>query len=755
MKKLFLFFVLFFTLFISDFTISQGSWFWLNPTPTRSGLNDLVFTDSLTGYSVGINGTVIKTTNGGYNWNCFNYYKSIYLNSAYFFNNNTGFILSDEHDFPYQYSEIIKTSDGGLNWNVIYTYNSYKLNKIYFADHNLGFAISGENYSKNNFILRTSNGGLNWTTIPLPLAFEMFCISFYNNLQGVIAGSGGTIAKTTDGGISWVQIKTGGEQYNDILFKGQDTIIAVGNDGVFRKSINGGVNWQNVPIYPIKHLFKIKFLNKSVGYIAGGNVFKTVDGGLNWDSISSDIKAVNISFVKNNLFYCLGTKKIGGSIYDTAGLLYRSSDTCKTWNNIHSYAASSDLNSIEMLNESTGFVVGYYGKLLKTTNGTNWDSISIPTTTQLNIVKFFNSSNGIIGGNSGNLWITSNQGSNWIQYTTEHNYNISSASFPNSNTGFYCCWYYYRNISPPYTTIIKGKICKTINQGSNWTIVYEKTNSEIERIWFTDVNTGYAIGYNLGLQKTTNSGLTWFAANIPNQSNLNYDEIYFINSQTGFIIDAHSSYNCAIYKTSDAGDHWFTVDTIYYNHGTGFEAGNMHFINNSTGFISQISFPGVGRSGNLLKTTNGGLNWYSLSNSDVTSLIFGSGLSNIKFVNQNTGYVVGEYGIILKTTNGGGNFSIDIKKPEELLPKYFILYQNYPNPFNAGTLINFELRKPGNTSLKVYDILGRELVTIINAYLNYGKHQFFFDSKSYSSGIYFYKLEKEGIIQTKKMLILK
>jgi hypothetical protein len=123
----------------------------------------------------------------------------------------------------------------------------------------------------------------------------------------------------------------------------------------------------------------------------------------------------------------------------------------------------------------------------------------------------------------------------------------------------------------------------------------------------------------------------------------------------------------------------------------GYQSGNIQFINNLTGYYSQISFPWVGRSGNVLKTTNGGLNWYTLSNTIYSSMLFGSGLRCLQFVNENTGYVVGEYGVILKTTNGGGNLYIGINESSKEIPKSSSLYQNYPNPFNPTTKIRFDI----------------------------------------------------------------
>jgi hypothetical protein len=89
------------------------------------------------------------------------------------------------------------------------------------------------------------------------------------------------------------------------------------------------------------------------------------------------------------------------------------------------------------------------------------------------------------------------------------------------------------------------------------------------------------------------------------------------------------------------------------------------------------------------------------------------------------------------------------------IPKAYNLEQNYPNPFNPVTKINFDLPKSGFVTLKVYDILGQEVVTLVNETKNSGSYIVDFDGSSISSGMYFYKLESNGFVATKKMMLIK
>jgi len=91
------------------------------------------------------------------------------------------------------------------------------------------------------------------------------------------------------------------------------------------------------------------------------------------------------------------------------------------------------------------------------------------------------------------------------------------------------------------------------------------------------------------------------------------------------------------------------------------------------------------------------------------------------------------------------------------MPSEYLLYQNYPNPFNPSTKIKFSIPKntSGITSLKLFDILGREVSTLINESLQAGTYEVLFDGSNLSSGIYFYKITSGDYAASRKMILLK
>ena len=89
------------------------------------------------------------------------------------------------------------------------------------------------------------------------------------------------------------------------------------------------------------------------------------------------------------------------------------------------------------------------------------------------------------------------------------------------------------------------------------------------------------------------------------------------------------------------------------------------------------------------------------------------------------------------------------------LPTNITLYQNYPNPFNPTTNIRYQLATNNNVSLKIYDITGKEIITLINQHQTAGYHSVVFDASGLASGIYFYQLKAGSFIQQKKLLLLR
>ena len=109
----------------------------------------------------------------------------------------------------------------------------------------------------------------------------------------------------------------------------------------------------------------------------------------------------------------------------------------------------------------------------------------------------------------------------------------------------------------------------------------------------------------------------------------------------------------------------------------------------------------------------------------------------------------------LKQIDFNGSFEYSDIVEIEITPQAFELSQNFPNPFNPSTKISWQSPFAGHQTLKVYDVLGNKVATLVNEYRDAGSYELDFNASSLSSGIYFYRLSAGSFVQTKKMLLIK
>ena len=398
------------------------------------------------------------------------------------------------------------------------------------------------------------------------------------------------------------------------------------------------------------------------------------------------------------------------------------------------YDRTGNFNTISFANSNTGFIGGDYLSLMKTTNGgENWSKNNIlgdPFESNMNgryirKIQFVDENNGYLLAYfkycSDTLFFkTTNSGNNWNLLNT----NISSCRnfyFINNNTGW----------AVNDTTIgdrMYSNVIKTTDGGSHFISKGLITFSNTD-IAFIDSLFGYIscedYFYSPNLWKTTDGGESWQGYDLGKISSVS-----IIDRNIAFA----TSYEQGIYKTTNAGNNWISV----YNNPQLWR--KIRFVNNQIGFATTSNR-------NIYYTTNQGLNW---NYSNIGSFL---SINDIYFNNPNTGLAVGQSGKIYKTNNTGGIVSINPIITE--IPKYFCLNQNYPNPFNPTTNIKFSIVNSGDVKLVVYDILGREVRTLVNESLKPGTYETAFDASTLNSGVYFYKLVTGNFTETKKMILIK
>ena len=98
---------------------------------------------------------------------------------------------------------------------------------------------------------------------------------------------------------------------------------------------------------------------------------------------------------------------------------------------------------------------------------------------------------------------------------------------------------------------------------------------------------------------------------------------------------------------------------------------------------------------------------------------------------------------------------VGIQRKKNSIPENPTLFPNYPNPFNPSTTIEFDLPKTGNVNLKIFNILGEEVVTLLSASLLSGSHSVEWNASNFASGVYLYRLQAGDYVETRKMIILR
>jgi hypothetical protein len=156
----------------------------------------------------------------------------------------------------------------------------------------------------------------------------------------------------------------------------------------------------------------------------------------------------------------------------------------------------------------------------------------------------------------------------------------------------------------------------------------------------------------------------------------------------------------------------------------------------------------VGDGALILRTTDGGDTWMQ------QRINTSNNLYSLSFVDASRGVVVGEGGTIMGNVQGGLAVAVE-DDHERNLPTEFSLAQNYPNPFNPATTIRYQLSLASFVSLRVFDVLGREVAGLVNQVQNAGYHQIMWNAFGLSSGVYICQMRVGTIVQTKTMMLVK
>ncbi len=273
-----------------------------------------------------------------------------------FVNESVGFVSGNLGTF-------LKTTDNGLTWININNTGDLHTFKFHFPSETVGYALG------NNSLFKTVDQGTTWTSLPNINTFDKKNIFFINETTGFFLAAYGVIFKTTDGGISWINIQTNCDSTiveEDIHFADQNTGYFGGWYGnCASKTIDGGATWQVLPNSLLYQIYSIYFPTPTIGYMAGYSsgqmkgIQKTEDGGTTWVAQNTPTSTYTSIFcIDTNICFAVGPN----------GVIIKTTDGGSNWLQQDS-GTSNNLRKIHCTDVNSCYAVGDSGTLLKTGNG--------------------------------------------------------------------------------------------------------------------------------------------------------------------------------------------------------------------------------------------------------------------------------------------------------------------------------------------------------------------------------------------------
>ncbi len=708
---------------LAQISFSQNSdWVYRNPNP-QNDFYGIKFFDQNTGYVVGSNGIILKNTTGSNNWATINGNTINDLYGIYFFDVNHGYIVGAG-------GLIMNTTDGGATWTHIVADSRYALRSITFVNQNKGF-IAGD----NGELYRTTTGLYGWMPISLT-SRNLRKVVATDSLHIFAVGDSGVFLKSVNGGLNWTTQTVGTGNIYAVAFRDSLNGIIYPYNSPVQRTTNGGVTWVNQSQFYNDEYMSAKFVNSMTGYAVGiqNPIIRTTDGGLNWAVWGSGrlmgMDAIyDICPVDSFTAFCCGLR----------GFVIKSVDTVNAM--FHYYqtplgGARVSLSSISFLNANTGAMIGNSTYFYTTNGGALWQLKYILSSNWFEGMQYLIGAKMVPPASAYRMGYSQPaQGfaTSWLEHSTDGGITWNG---PFGFSTYSMGGFFGRECEVQGTAYITsyGGILKNTGTGG-WVQQYYNNTYYPGGITFANPNTGFACGGGSvsGILRTTNGGTNWnFQSlgvnHLPGIGLLRPSGVGYIAGDSSFIM-----------RTYDFGANWTLLSS-----GGNQSIQDMNFVTDNVGwYLGQAGYPGPRR---LFYTNNGGTDFQQLQS------LMNFNVNGFSFVDANTGYVCGDSGVVLKTTNGGITF---VNPAIENLPKEFSLSQNYPNPFNPNTVIKFQVASYKFVKLAVYDVLGREVVKLINQQMQPGNYSVDWDGTNYPSGVYFYKLTTGDFVQTKKMVLVK
>lgn len=410
-----------------------------------------------------------------------------------------------------------------------------------------------------------------------------------------------------------------------------------------------------------------------------------------------------------------------------AVMLFTANIFAQTWTQQTS-PVGTDLNSAWAVNDQICWMCGPSGVVVRTTNGgTSWALANTGLAgNDFYTICGIDANNCWVGAGDGGLWHTTNGGTAWtfVSLSPATPF-IDVVHFFDANYGFV--------MGDPSASQWRYYI--TTNGGTSWALGANAPASVgTEAGWnnsYCALDTGH-IWWGTNVTKIWKGSFKGPFTGVPTIGAYSFG-VWFNDANLG----------TAIMETATPTTLPINLST---NGGTSWSVGS--FTPTGVSFalrgVAGTGYQWIGTQSNIYRSTNNGASW--TSQFTTANAIYG-----LTFYSQGLGWTCTATGKIYKYVDpnftGVGN--------NNQTPKDFALGQNYPNPFNPSTTINYTIPQASNVTIKVYDLLGHEVMNLVDGFKTAGNHSTFVDASNLASGVYVYKMNAGDFSDVKRMTLVK
>jgi photosystem II stability/assembly factor-like uncharacterized protein len=688
-----------------------------------------------------------------------------------------------------------KSTDAGLTWNPR-TDNEASLSSgalaIDPANSNIIYYGTGEaTYSGASYygrgLLKSTDAGATWTNYTTGLNsttyFSRIAIrpGHSAELLAALGSTSGGLYRSSDAGQSWSRLVAG--RADDVIFTPSgDTAYAVGSGIGFRFSIDGGLTFISsspVSMQTRNHIALCKtspnilyfahhssaiginvykstdagvtFTQVATGtnfnggqawydfymhvnpfdpnyaYVGSIDIWRTTNGGTSFQNITNGYGGGNVHVDQHNVDFHPTDPNRMMCVND--GGVWRSSDRGTTWENLNATLTLTQF--YRMTSDPSNF--------LHLMGGTQDNGTQRTTGSSFWTAAFGGDGGDVCFGVQDNAKILGETQNNGVMRSLDGGNSWSSATTGLSGTAAWVGPLVSHPDSDGVFYTARGSVFKTTNAGDLWTSISTGTSGTIREMDISRTNplTIYATAAS-NVYRSTNGG-TSFSLVSTGMPTRTITSIHVHPDSENVALVCFSGFGAGkVYKTTNSGQSWVNI------------SGNLP---DAPVNDVMIYYPGVATSTYLAATDVG---VFITNDYGATWTEMADGLPNTVAMHLDYNLAGNKIRI---GTHGRGVYETSILTgvidQQPGVASDFALMQNYPNPFNPSTLIPFRIASAGKVSLRVFDLLGREVAVLDESYRLPGTYSATWDATGKASGVYYCTLEAGGLKQTKKLMLLR